>query len=622
MFQFGLANFRTQSRAAHPTYYISMNVNHLVRYEELGVAPALAVRLLEETMSARRGPGGGPRHVDVCAMLPSLGSLSINDAPSPPPALPGADSLRPAPGGVGEMLGYSMGTVEDIGAKEDKKRKIAKEQESGQVEWFFLLEGTTPENPVWIFNSNLLNAFLRKENTANNWIFWYPWRVGKPGVFNFAMGELNFSDFVPYNGAGIEWNTKYVDGNGTHHPNPHYLRPEWTTGFTVKYLKPELQEQKYNEDPQWWVTWNKAEEPEGNMVTHVVPASSGCPATKQEMIAPFLKWLEEHHDRTQAQRLKKAELYARNPEHKDFMIKSKDKEVRYKPPIPPLDWPREKFAQLLAPWFAQPEDTPEGAILDEFVVHVKLLDAAPGTGAGVLKPPPGFIAYRRGRATGDNVPKPGEPKPKDRSFKVAESIYIGPRWKQWRKGQDGEKNKPSKPKKGTEQKESKGFLMVRELAPRACWLTYINAQTSGSSGDANKQASAKVDETDEAAQAKKAAAAAVLEQNRSAHSRALARREAAQRAGGMGGSNDPMPDAAATKRKKDDDSGIPSDSDEEDDDDSEDDEAAADDIRQSLVNKPAARDKQQMTLEEMQARRKQLLEDDDDDSDDEEQGDQ
>lgn len=621
MFQFGLANFRTQSRAAHPTYYISMQVNHLVRYEELGVAPALAVRLLEETMSARRGPGGGPRHVDVCAMLPSLGSLSINDAPSPPPALPGADSLRPAPGGSGEMIDYSMGTVEDIGTKEEKKRKIEK---NGDVEWYTKVEGTPPNlPPVWIFNSNLLNMFLRQENTANNWIFWYPWRVSMPGVFQFAMGEINFSDFVPHNvkNKGIEWNTKYVDGNGTHHPNPHYLRAEWTTGFTVKYLKPELQEQKYNENTEWWVTWNKAAEPEGNMVTHVVPPSSGCPATKQEMIAPFLKWLEEHHDRTQALRRKKAELYAKKPEHRDFMIKSRDQKGTYKPPIPPLDWPREKFSQLLAPWFAQPEDTPEGAILDDFVVHVKLLDAAQGDGK--LEPPPGFIAYRRGRATGDNVPKPGEPKPKDRSFKVDEPIYIGPRWKQWRKGQDGEKHKPSKPKKGTEQKESKGFLMVRELAPRACWLTYINAQTSGSSGDANKQASAKVDETDEAAQAKKAAAAAVLEQNRSAHSRALARREEAQRAGGMGGSNDPMPDAAATKRKKDNDSGIPSDSDEEDDDDFEDDEAAADDLRQSLVNKPAARDKKEMTLEEMQERRNQLLKyGDDSDSDDEEQGDQ
>ena len=560
-----------------------MNVNHLIRYEELGVELALAVRLLEDTMSARQGPGGGPRHVDVCAMLPSLGSLSINDAPSPPPALPGADSLRPAPGGSGEMIDYSMGKVEDIGVnKDDKKRKIEKDDDT--FEWYTKVE-LPDQSVVWQFNYNRLNMYLRKENTENNWIFWYPWMDDKPGIFNFGKG-IYFSDFVINNSKnkGIVWDSKYVDGNGTHHPNPHYLRQEWTKGFTIEYLSEELQEKRYKKDPNWWVTWDKDKEDDKNMVTREVEKRDGCPANKIAMIEPFLKWLEEHHERTQKKRKEKEKMYTENPKDRAFMIKHGTEMGSYRAPVPPLTWGKEKFRELLVPWFALKDDTtPEGNTLDEFAVHVKLLDPTPGTGKGKLEPPPGFIAYRRGMATGANVPKPGDPKPKNQSFKVDEVIYVGPRWKQWLKGQDGEKN-------------DKGFLMVRELSPRACWLTYINAQSSGSSGNAGKQAKAKVAEDDTYGQAKKDAAATLSEQNKPSHSR----QEAAR---------DPM-----RKRKKEYADGTPADSDEDDDDDEEDeeeDEEAVEAVEQPLPNRPG----KSSTLEEMRARRLALrvLASDDDD---------
>lgn len=548
-------------------------------------------------------------------MLPSLGSLSINDAKSAGPLL-------------------DITEEEDIGANGRKMRKIDDEMSKGDpdgVEWWIPLEGSPPDNPVYTFNIMMLNDFMRKANTDNWWIYWYPKYPGSPGIFSYLQGEFDFSSFVPHNikNNGLKWDTTHVDGKGTYHPDPHYLRDNWVSGFKIKILKPELQKKRFLDesgDPgtgsRWYVGWLPSMEPEENLEEVQVPGNKGCPATKSEMVAPFLKWCKEQHVRTNDMRRKKNALWDNSGgKHRDFKIKQGPRAGEYRKPDPPLEWDPEKFDELLQPWLDDANDVPEGNKLDEFSAHVRELDPARGSGPDRLEPPPGFLVYKKSRATVENVPKPGQPKPKDRSFKTDEAIFIGPRWKQWLKGREGEQT-------------NKGYVMVREMSPKNCWLTYMNAQSSGTSAEPNKVAAgaSKLAADDAEGKAKVEKAAFRLEKNREvcsrsdAYARAKERQEARPSQGGAGGSNDPMPGAAADKPKKDakrkkGPTEVPSSSEDDDDeeegggggddeDDSDDDdddaEAQAVDIRQPLAQKAkpdASRPSSGLTVEKAKARR-------------------
>lgn len=402
-------------------------------------------------MSTRRTDSGA-RDVGVCEILPSLGHLSVNDLA--PTATAGT---------------YS---VEDIGVKRSRDELF---------EMFFKKPGGNDELE---FNGDALEEYWREKNTETDFIYWYPRYPEHPGVFTFkgaSNGAVELSHFHIVQSRGGGSNSRdntNVDGNGTFHQKPHYLRQEWTVGFSVEMLKPDLQKERLL---NWWHEWDKNKEPAENKTVHKVEAQTACPKTKQEMIQPFIDVLKKIHGTLQQKR--KHGKSTSGPR--------------------PFTWGADKFDDVIKDWLQQPGN--DGG--DKLGGLVDLIDEL---GNGIPLPlPPGFIEYRKplpwlfGKEKGDIQKKDDAIKAKRLSAKVDEPIYIGPRWKWWKFGDNSTELNEAYPEAYTD----KGYRFVREKQIKSCWLGYIDAQTSQSKNDPNKQALAKVDSNDEAGQEKKAKAA-------------------------------------------------------------------------------------------------------------------
>lgn len=373
--------------------------------------------------------------VDVCATLPSLGSLSIKDSRV-------------------YTDNQSITTLKATAPIEVNPTKIARITDGngngsgsnggGEMPWFIT------ENGVRVFNYSKTAVFMRKMNTQNHWVYWYPFTPGAPGVFNFADGDQNFSNFIPHNYADIKA-TDLVGNGGTHHDDPHFLRTQWTEDWNFNMIKAQIQE---NNAKGVITTLG-----EDSTETINIPKNEGCPQTKQLMIAPFVTWCKQHYERTQDSRIRK-------------LASGK----QYKTPVVLLDWEfEETFMGLVNEWYSADNDN----ALEKLNILVKDMDQAPARFI-VGKPnpkacplPPGFLTFQRVLTKASSFDdtteklKPGQ--------KTDESIFIGPRWKEWIKGKEGYV------------KTALGYTLVNERSPRDCWLTYINSQTSGKASDNHKK---------------------------------------------------------------------------------------------------------------------------------------
>jgi hypothetical protein len=398
-------------------------------------------------MSTRLGTDSGARDVGVCEILPSLGNLSVNDLA--PTATAGT---------------YS---VEDIGGKRSRE------------ELFEMLFKQPGGNDELVFNNGALEEYWRVTNTETDFIYWYPRYPKHPGVFTFkgaSNGADDLSDFRLVQRKGVESkdNTN-VDGNGTFHQNPHYLRDEWTLGFSVEMLKPDLQKERlFN----WWEGWDKNLEPAENKTVHKVEKRAACPETKEAMIQPFIDVLKKIHGEQQEKRTRGKSTSGPRP----------------------FTWEADKFDDVIKDWLQQPGN--DGG--DKLDGLVELID---DLGNYLPLPlPPGFIEYRNPLKFGSDKQKDAI-KAKTLKVKIEEPIYIGPRWKWWKFGNKSTELKEAYPEAYTD----KGYRFVREKKIKSCWLSYIDAQTSQSTNDPNKQAHAKVDSNDLRGQKKKANAVLKLE---------------------------------------------------------------------------------------------------------------